>query len=104
MRILLCVVSVLFGGLSMTVAFSQLKNEKKPIPAILMIAGSLLLLAAVIGNIAGLGMDYMIALPGCAAICAAAIWNGIRGGPLHIRHHIIRVALSLILIVGFALF
>ena len=47
MRIILCIVSVLFGGLSMIAAFSQVKREQKPISAILMIFGSLLLLAAV---------------------------------------------------------
>ena len=102
MRIILCIVSVLFGGLSMIAAFSQVKSERKPISAIIMITGSLLLLAAVICNIIRQRVDFMIALPGCAAICAAAIWNGVKGRQLHIQHHIIRIALSLILIVGFA--
>lgn len=103
MRIILCGVSVLFGGLSMTAAFSQLKSDRKPISAIIMIAGSLLLLlAAVLCNMIGQRIDYMIALLGCIAICAAAIWNGIKGGQLHIQHHIIRIVLSLILIAGFA--
>lgn len=101
MRIILCIVSVLFGGLSMIAAFSQVKSERKPISAIIMITGSLLLLAAVICNIIGQRVHFIIALSGCIAICAAAIWNGVKGGQLHIQHHIIRIALSLILIVGF---
>ena len=103
MRIILCVVSVLFGGLSMTAALSQMKGEKKPVSAILMIAGSLSLLAAVVCNALEQRVDYMVALPGCAAICAAAILNGKKSGQFHIQHHIIRIALSLVLIVGFAL-
>ena len=102
MRIILCIVSVLFGGLSMIAAFSQVKSERKPISAIIMITGSMLLLAAVICNIIRQRVDFMIALSGCIAICAAAIWNGVKGGQLHIQHHIIRIVLSLILIVGFA--
>lgn len=102
MRIILCIVSVLFGGLSMIAAFSQVKSERKPVSAIIMITGSLLLLAAVICNIIGQRVDFIIALSGCSAICAAAIWNGVKGGQLHIQHHIIRIVLSLILIVGFA--
>lgn len=101
MRIILCIVSVLFGALSMTAAFSQVKSDQKPISAILMIIGSLLLLAAVICNILEQRSDYMIALPGCVAICAAAIWNGKRSGQLHIQHHIIRIVLSIVLIIGF---
>ncbi len=93
--------SVLFGVLSMTAAFSQVKSDQKPISAILMIIGSLLLLAAVICNILEQRADYMIALPGCVAICAAAIWNGKRSGQLHIQHHIIRIVLSIVLIIGF---
>ena len=102
MQIALCIVSVLFCGLSATAAFSQLKGKQKPISALLMIAGSLLLLAAVTLNILGRRLDWAIALLGCAAICAAAIWNGKKSGQLHIQHHIIRIALSLILTVGFA--
>ena len=102
MRIILCIVSVLFGGLSMIAAFSQVKSEQKPFSAILMIFGSLLLLAAVICNILEQRTDWIIALLGCIAICAAAIWNGKKSGQLHIQHHIIRIALSLLLIIGFA--
>ena len=47
-------------------------------------------------------MDWVIALPGCIAICAAAIWNGKKSGQLHLQHHIIRMAMSLLLIIGFA--
>lgn len=102
MRIILCIVSVLFGGLSMIAAFHQMRGKQKPVSAILMIAGSLLLLAAVLCNILGRRIDWVIALLGCIAICAAAIWNGKKSGQLHIRHHIIRIALSMLLIIGFA--
>ncbi len=103
MKIALCTVSVLFGALSMLAAFVQAKNEKKPVPAVIMTAGSLLLLAAVICNTAGQQADFIVALIGCIAICAAAIMNGVKSGQLHIQHHIIRIALSVILVVGFAL-
>ena len=101
MRILLCIVSVLFGGLSMIASISQMKTEKKPIPAILMTIGSVMLIAAVICNISTQRYDYIIALFGSTAICSAAIWNGIKGKQLHIQHHVIRIVLSLILIIGF---
>lgn len=102
MQVILCIVSVLFGGLSVIAAFSQIKSEKKPFPAIVMAIGSLLLIAAVLCNIIGQRFDCIIALLGCIAICAAAVWNGIKSKQLHIQHHIIRIALSLMLIIGFA--
>ncbi len=102
MKILLCVVSVAFGILSMIASVSQMKNEKKPFSAILMALGSLVLLAAVICSISAQPFDYILALLGCLAMCAAAIWNGIKSKSFHIQHHIIRILLSLLLIIGFA--
>ncbi len=103
MQILLCIVSVIFGGLSLIAAVSQIKSEKKPPSAFIMLIGSLMLIAAVIFNILGQEFDYMIALLGCVAVCAAAIMNGIKGGQLHIPHHVIRITLSIVLIAGFVL-
>ena len=67
-----------------------------------MISGSLLLIAAVICNMIGQQFDYIIALLGCTAICAAATMNGRKSKQLHISHHIIRIMLSIILVIGFA--
>lgn len=103
MNIVLCIISLLFGGLSLVAAVSQMKNEKKAMPAVLMIVGSLLLISAAICNLAKQQLDYVLALVGCIAICAAAIWNGLKSGNFHIQHHIIRIILSLILLVGFIL-
>lgn len=103
MQIVLAVVGVLFGGLSLIAACTQVKKEKKPATAILMIIGSLLLLAAVGCNLLGQRADVLLALLGCVAICGAAIWNGVRSGQFHPQHHIIRIALSLLLLVGFIL-
>ena len=78
MQIALCIVSVLFGGLSLLAAVSQIKakSEKKPLAAIIMAVGALILFAA-------------------------AIMNGIKSGQFHIQHHIVRITLSVILTVGF---
>ena len=103
MRILLWVVSALFGGLSLIASLSQMKGEEKPAAAGWMAAGSLMLLAAVGCGIGAKEFDFIVALVGCAAICAAAIWNGMKSGQFHLRHHIIRGLLSIALIVGFIL-
>lgn len=102
MKILLCILSVAFGGLSMFASISQIKTERKLIPGMIMTIGSAVLIAAVICSIIDLQIDYVVALFGCAAICASAIWNGKKNGNFHIQHHIIRILLSIILIVGLA--
>lgn len=102
MQIILWIISVLFGGLSLIAAAIQIKNEKKSPSALMMIIGSLLLIAAVVCNRIGQQWDFIPALLGCAAVCAAAILNGIKNGQLHIPHHVIRITLSVLLIIGFA--
>ena len=106
MPIALClwIVSVLFGGLSAIAAVSQMKTEKGPFPAVWMLAGSALLIAAAVCGIAKQSYDFLLALLGCAGICAAAIANGLKSGSFHIQHHIIRITLSLLLIIGFFFF
>lgn len=101
MQILLCVVSVLFGGLQMAASVSQMKSERKPISAVVMAIGSVMVITAVICNITAQWFDYIIAIFGCIAICAAAIWNGIKGKQFHISHHIVRILISIILAIGF---
>ena len=101
MQVVLCIESALFGGLSLIAAVSQIKSDRKAVQALVMAAGSLLLIVSVILNILGQPSDLVAAIPGCTAICAAAIWNGIKGGQFHIQHHIIRIALSILLVIGF---
>ncbi len=103
MQIVVCVVSVLFGALSLVAAVSQMKNEKKPFPGVLMSGGSVLLLAAAVVCLCELGWDWALALVGCVGICVAAMWNGIQSKNLHIQHHVVRIALSVLLVVGFVI-
>ena len=103
MNVVLCIISIIFGGLSLIASISQIRTEKKSMSAVLMIIGSIMLISAVICNLAKQQFDFLLALIGCAAICAAAIYNGLKSGNFHIQHHIIRITLSLVLIVGFVL-
>ncbi len=101
MRILLCIISVAFGALSMAAALSRIKAKERELSHIIMSVGSLFLIGAVIFNILNLGIDWIAALIGVAMICIAAFWNGKRNGNFHIQHHIIRIALSFVLVIGF---
>ncbi len=105
MTAVLNIVSVIFGGLSLIAAISQMqmRDDKKSTPAVLMIIGSAMLISAVICNLAKQQFDFVLALIGCAAICIAAIYNGLKSGGFHIQHHIIRITLSIVLVVGFVL-
>ena len=103
MNLLLCIVSIAFGGLSLLAALYQMRTEKRFFSAGLMMSGSLLLIAAVVCNFIKLQYDFVFALTGCAAICVAAIRNGLKRGNFHMQHHIIRVTLSLLLTIGFVL-
>lgn len=103
MNVVLSIVSIIFGGLSLIAAISQMRADKRSMPAVLMIMGSILLIVAVICNITKQQYDYVVALIGCIAICVAAIRNGLKSGNFHIQHHIIRITLSLILTIGFVL-
>lgn len=87
----------------MIAAISQIKTEKKAMPAVLMVAGSVILISAAVCNLAGQQLDYILALVGCTAICVAAIYNGMKSGNFHLQHHIIRIILSLVLTIGFIL-
>lgn len=103
MNVVLCIVSIIFGGLSLIAAISQIRADKKSTPAVLMIIGSVMLISAVICNFTKQQFDYILALIGCTGICAAAICNGLKSENFHIQHHVIRITLSLILIIGFVL-
>ncbi len=103
MQIVVCVISVLFGALSLVASVSQMKNERKPFPGMLMSGGSVLLLAAVAACLCSLAWDWALAVVGCAGICAAAMWNGMQSKNLHIQHHVVRIALSVLLVVGFVI-
>lgn len=69
MRIVLGLVSVLFGALSLIAAAAALKQNKRGLSHTAMAVGSLLLLTAVVLNILKLSIDWAPALAGCAFIC-----------------------------------
>ena len=102
MRIILCIISAAFGVLSMIAALSRIKAKEGELSHVIMSVGSIFLIGAVIFNILNLGIDWIVALIGTAMICIAAVWNGKRNGNFHIQHHVIRIALSSVLVIGFA--
>ena len=96
-----CGFAALFGILRGIAAVSQLVKKTGPIPALLMLGGSLGVLAAAIDCLLGGGLDWLIMLLGGSMVCLAAVCNGKRTGKLHPAHHLIRAGMMLILVVGF---
>lgn len=96
-----CGAAVLFGVLHGIAAVSQLVKKKSPAPAILMLGGSLGVLAAAIDCLLGGSLDWLLMLLGGFAVCLAAVWNGKRAGNIHLSHHIIRAALAAVLVLSF---
>lgn len=102
MRILVVGVSAVFAILSLIAAVSQLKTKEPS--HVLMVSGADVLFAAAVINILSYGFDWIVGLIGAGLICAAAIWNGKRSGNFHIQHHVIRIVLSILIVVGFVFY
>lgn len=98
---IICIISLLFGILSMFAALSQYKNAKKPTPHLVMALGSGILMFAIVAAVSCPVFDWIFALAGCGLICGAAIYNGRTSGNFHPVHHIIRIGLSVFLVAGF---
>lgn len=103
-----CGFAALFGILHGIAAVSQLVKKSGPVPAILMLGGSLGVLAAAIDCLLGGSLDWLLMLLGGSTVCTAAVCNGKRaaaqkGDPalFHLSHHISRAALAAILVLNF---
>ena len=96
-------ICVLFGLLCMYAAACQLNVPRHKYPCLLMIAGGFALVCAVAAAKNGMWWDWLVALGGCAAICAAAIWNGLADGIVHWKHHLVRIIICCFLVEGFLL-
>ena len=105
--LILCGIAALFGLLHIIAAASQLGSKKKKkrryVTPWTMIIGGLLMIQAVILCVFGSNLDWASALLGGLFICFAAFMNGRRSGNMHKIHHVIRAAVALALVAGFAL-
>ncbi|MCM1105105.1 MAG: hypothetical protein NC409_13500 [Clostridium sp.] len=99
MRYVIGGISILYAALSMLAAIVQMRTQPRKDTPLMMLGGGILLIAAALIQKA----DWILAVIGGAMICAAAFLNGKRSGNFHIQHHIIRLALTLILVIGFVM-
>lgn len=92
---------ILYALLSILAASVQMKASKKRDTSILMLAGGLFLIAAVF--LYKMAYSVIILIAGGVLISVAAFINGKRSGNFHIVHHIIRFAVTVLLVIGFIL-
>lgn len=93
-------IAALYGLLSAVAAIAGLKQNKKGDTAAMMIFGGCLMIAAAIVCVLDLKFDWINALCGSILISLAAFINGKRS-ELHLKHHIIRAAVEIALVIGF---
>lgn len=99
MRYIICGITVLYAGLSMLAAVSQIKTAAQKDTPLMMLGGGLFLVVAMFFQ----NSDWILAIIGGTMICIAAFLNGKHSGNFHVSHHIIRLTITLLLVFGFLL-
>lgn len=92
-----------FAVLTGIAAISQLRSGARREAALTMLAGAALLIAAVVCGVLSVWIDWLLAVAGSVMIFCSAFYNGRKGGDFHLRHHVIRLGLCMVFILGFAL-
>lgn len=106
MRIIVSVLTILFGGLHFIAGLTQFKAKDpaaRGFGTAMACGGIALICAAIVhlmGHLSG-RQDVISAVTGCLLICAAACENGRRSGNFHLSHHIVRGVIAVLLVVGF---
>lgn len=101
MRIVLCIVAFACVGLHAFAAVSQIKSSENKKNDIWMMAGALIALVGIVLCLLGNGIDWLLAIIGFGMIAYAAIQNGRKMENVHISHHIVRLSIFIIFIIGF---
>lgn len=100
-RLVLLLITVLYGGVTFVGAVSQLKEQKLSSWSVFsMIIGSVsIIISAVFNVIAGKNL-VMLLIIGLILIHISAIDNGLKMyGKIHLKHHLVRLVISVLVIV-----
>ncbi|MDD3224992.1 MAG: hypothetical protein PHX70_09900 [Clostridium sp.] len=99
-RLILLLITVLYGGVTFLGAVSQLKEQKlNNWSAFSMIIGSVFIIISTIFNvIAGKNLLVLLII-GLILIHISAINNGLKMyGKIHLKHHLIRLVISVLIV------
>ncbi len=92
-----------FAILTGVAAVSQLRSGTRRGASLAMLAGAVLFLVSVVCGVFSVPWDWLLAVAGSVLIFCAAFYNGKKSGEFHLRHHIIRLGICVLLTVGFIL-
>lgn len=104
MKTVVCIIALIYGALSVLAPLTQIKVKERRLANVIMLGGGIILIVASVMKWLNVSFSVVLAILGAAMICAAAIWNGIKNGKVHISHHIVRIAISCALAAGFIFF
>lgn len=102
MRYVVSAIAILYALLSVYASAGQLKKPARRKPAIIMIVGSMILLAAGILELRGWSPAWLVTVVGSLLICQAALINGKLNGRAQLQHHAVRFLITAFLILGAA--
>ena len=104
MKYLFGILVAAYALLSMAAAATQLRSSpKRKDTSVLMMCGGLLLVISVVLLLFRWNFDWLAAAVGGAVICLSAFINGKRSEAFHLNHHVIRLIITLLIVVGFIL-
>lgn len=103
MRYAVSAIAILYALLSVYASVTQLKKPARRKPALIMITGGVILLAAGILELRGWGPAWLVTVIGSLLICQAALINGKLNGRTELRHHTVRFLITVFLILSSAL-
>ena len=92
-------IAILYGLLHGIAAVAKARQSGFDAAAWLMLAGSTLMVCAPLLRSFG----FISVLVGGALVCVAAMLNGKNSGNFHTAHHIVRILITALIAVGFAL-
>ncbi len=104
MRYALYGIAGVYALLHMAAAMTQMKTAEKKDASAEMLLGGILWLAAIAAGWMHWELDWLAAVSGGVLILLAAWTNGKRSGRIHYSHHAVRLAVTALLITGFAIF
>ena len=104
MKIFLGIVIVLFAGLHALAAIAHAKNSTDKTNDRLMTLGAIIVIISSVLCVVNVTFDWVLALVGLGLIIFAAIQNRKQKDNFHIKHHIVRISISGVIVVGLFIF
>jgi len=102
MRYAVCILAILYALLSIYASAAQWKKPARRKPALIMIVGALVLIAAAVLELNGWAQGWLAVVIGSLLICQAALINGKLSGRVQLQHHALRFLITAFLILGAA--